>query len=187
MPGLGEALTCLALRRMDFAEGGLPREVAALARLRRLLWCPTPQPQFALGYQWGRWGAPAALPAGPWLASLQQAVLSSAVAAASLRVLAAAPQLRELVTVGAPFYEREQCREQDVALWAAARPPPALRRVTLNIDTTTLLDYHRLDLLQQLQHCAARARSAVDIQVVEAPQAAAAQEPLLSVAEADAL
>ena len=186
MPGLGEALTCLALRRMDFAEGGLPREVAALARLRRLLWCPTPQPQFALGYQWGRWGATAALPAGPWLASLQQVVLSSAVAAASLRVLAAAPQLRELVVVGAVL-RAEWCGEQDVALWAAACPPPALRRVTLHLDTTTLLDYHRLDLLQQLHHCAARARSAVDIQVVEAPQAAAAQEPLLSVAEADAL
>ncbi|KAI3429785.1 hypothetical protein D9Q98_010098 [Chlorella vulgaris] len=107
----------LVLRDIDCLGSGLPLELAGLS-LERFYWLQ--QHDKASGQ----------LPAGPWLGSLRQVVLSVPTAAANLRVLSAAQHLEALAVVDTLGCDNARSRyEFCPAVAAFANGHPSLRRL----------------------------------------------------------
>lgn len=125
-------LTCLVLRGMRFADGGLPHEVAGLLQLRRFYWLWDPPrlestaptvPFLPAIRQPGR------IPGGAWLHGLRHAALTDEEARSCLPALAAGGQLEALHVYGDPWNGVEALLA--VAEWAATHPP--LRRLAFHL------------------------------------------------------
>ena len=117
-------LTHLALRNVDCLGLGLPAELGSLACLHSFCWLQQHEEEGGPALSCG------ALPAGPWLASLRRAALSSITAAANLQLLSAGQRLEALVVVDTLGTDSARSRyERHPAIAAWANQHPTLRRL----------------------------------------------------------